>query len=506
MAPPIRLDTYRPKRKRREAALAALPTGPLPWADWPTRPRSAFYIRWIETFCTVTEGLLLGRPVKLHAFQKRIIRDLLDGAPPPMQAIVSMPRGNGKTSLEAYLSACHAFTQPGGTVIHIATKEEQAHIPFQQVIAMAEAHPLLEPLVMVRNDNRLKQLVMLHNGSRIMPLPSTVAGLQGRRPSLALVDEVGFVPDDVWSSMALGLGKHRNSLLVGFGTPGFDRGIMWRLRTLALSPDPPKGFLYHEQAAPVGSDIYDERTWRAANPAIRAGFLDIDAVRTNALTESKSNFMTFRLGMWASREEKWLTDAEMDLLSVETGLPEDGTAVVLGFDGSVGGDRRDTTALVGCEVLTGRIFVIAWWSPPEGAPRGWRVPRAEVVGTIDKSMTRWNATLIADPWFWRSELEALAQQYGDERVQQFNSGALARMAPAVDRFAAAVQTGVLVWDGDADLRDHLLAAVVEVTPAGNVIRKDARKVERPNIDLAVAAVLAHHGRGLFVEPTPVAIW
>jgi phage terminase large subunit-like protein len=475
----------------------------MPWDSWRPRSRSKFAIRWIETYCTVTEGMLQGRRVKLSDFQKGILSDLLDGDVPPLQAIVSMPRGNGKTSLEAYLAAWHSFTYAGANVLFIATKEEQAQIPFNQVVALAEADDTLAPLIRIRAGGRAVKLELLHNGSKLAPLPSTIGGLQGRRPSLALVDEVGFVHDDVWSSMALGLGKHENSLLVGFGTPGFDRGIMWRLRKLAMSSDPPKGFLYSEYAAPASSPTYDEDTWRRANPAVAAGFLDIEALRANSLTETKSSFETFRLGRWSTREEAWLSAAELDELTVIEGLPEAGTRVILGFDGSVGGDRRDTTALVGCEMETGRLFVVAHWEPPEDAGAGWRVPRNEVVSTIDVSMSKWNATLQADPWFWRSELEQLTERYGERIVEQ-NTGSIARMAPLVDRLTSAVQNKALPWDNHPKLREHILAAVIEMTPAGPVVRKDARQRGRSCIDLAVAAILAYAGRAAYVEePKPV---
>jgi phage terminase large subunit-like protein len=475
----------------------------MPWGAWPKMKASAHFIRFAETFMLVTEGTLIGQPVVIHPFQRRIIRDLLDHDPRPTQAVVSMPRGNGKTALIAMLAVWHAFTVKGGRVIIVATKEEQALIAYRQAKDIIEASPVLAAQTTEFAVSRAQRMHMASSGGEIQALPSTVRGLQGRRPSLALIDEVGFVDDGVWSALALGLGKHKDSQLVGWGTPGFDRGQMWRLRTAALSPDPPRGLLYHEIAAPPGSEKepYDPRTIRAANPAVAAGFLDIEAIKANALTETKADYLTFRLGIWASREEQWVRAEDWDLLAVDDELPGEGASVALGFDGSVGGPKRDTTALVAARGQN--IWVVGYWEAPEGASKDWRVPRAEVVAVIDRAMTRWNATLYADPWHWRAELEALTERYPD-RVLEVNTGARARFGPMVDRFATSVRLGALVHDGNEHLRDHVLGAVAEPHAQGTLIRKDMRLIHRPHIDLAVAAAIAHHHAAQ--EPELPAVW
>ncbi len=477
-----------------KVATSPLPTGEhMPWSDWPAMKPSQHFVRWAESFLKVTEGSLAGQPVIIHPFQKRMVRDLLDPPNRPTQAIVSMPRGNGKTSLMSMLAVWHAFTQDGARAILVAVNEQQALIGFRQAKDMVMASPVLARQAATYSVNRAERIRVAVTAAEITALPSTVKGLQGLRPSLALVDEVGFVDDRVWSSMALGLGKHEGSQLIGWGTPGFDRGVMWRIREQAMSADAPKSLRYHEIAAPPGSDRdpYDRRVIRAANPAIRAGFLNIDAILANAQTESRADYLTFRLGLWADRESAWVTQEEWGLLAVDEDLPPDGAHVSLGFDGSVGGQQRDCTALVAAQGPN--VWVVGFWQAPEGVEgRNWRVPRQEVVATIDKYMTRWRGPLWADPWFYRSELQELTDRYGDRVVEQ-NTGAKSRFGPMADRFRVAVQTGALVHDGSDQLREHVLGAVAEQTPAGAIIRKDMRLGQRSSIDLAVAAVLAHNG-------------
>jgi phage terminase large subunit-like protein len=448
------------------------------------------FVRWCEEYLTVTEGTLAGKHVKVHPFQRRIVHDLMC-KPRPTQAIVSIPRGNGKTSLMAMLALWHACTVNGARAIVVAVNEQQALIGYRQAREMAEAHPVLSEQMVPYNQNRMERIRFLHTASEVGALPSSVRGLQGLRPSLALVDEVGFVDDRVWSTMALGLGKHKGSAIVGFGTPGFDRGVMWRIREQALSADAPKGLLYHEIAAPPGSekDPYDPRVIRSANPAIRAGFLDLDAILSNAQTETRADYLTFRLGLWADRESAWVTSEEWGLLAKEEDLPPAGLPVALGFDGSVGGPKQhDTTALVAA--YGSNVWVVGFWAPPPGA-KTWRVPRDEVVAAIDTYLGRWSGPLWADPWHWRSELEDIERHHPGRVIEQ-NTGSKSRFGPMADRFRAAVQTGRLVHDGNEHLRDHVLGAVALQTPSGAIITKDMRLGERQNIDLATAAVLAHN--------------
>ena len=97
--------------------------------------------------------------------------------------------------------------------------------------------------------------------------------------------------------------------------------------------------------------------------------------------------------------------------------------------------------------------------------------------------------LAADPWGWRSEIETWAARHGERRVLQWNTANAQRMAPATDRFYAAVTTGGLTHDGAEELATHLGNAVAKSTPQGDLIAKDKRGSPR-KIDAAVAAIVA----------------
>ena len=99
------------------------------------------------------------------------------------------------------------------------------------------------------------------------------------------------------------------------------------------------------------------------------------------------------------------------------------------------------------------------------------------------------AELAADPWGWRSEIEAWAKEHGEKRVLEWNTGSASRMAPATDRLYQAILDGRVSHDGHALLEPHLQRPA-EVEPKGDLVPKDKRGSKR-RIDAAIAAIVAH---------------
>ena len=143
---------------------------------------------------------------------------------------------------------------------------------------------------------------------------------------------------------------------------------------------------------------------------------------------------------------------------------------------------------MGC-TLDGYLFPVAIWQAPEGDER-WRVPRHEVSSIVASAFDRWDVIeLAADPWGWRSELEEWAKAHGS-RVVEWNTAYARRMAPATDRFYAAVVDERLTHDGDAVLAEHVGNCVAKSTALGDLVAKDRRGSSR-KIDAAVAAIVAY---------------
>ena len=245
------------------------------------------------------------------------------------------------------------------------------------------------------------------------------------------------------------------------------------------------GFEFVEFAAPDGCATDDEAAWAAANPAL-GDFLSADGLAAARRTLREPVFRQLRLGQWVTGSDAWLPWGAWDALAAPDVVVERGSRVVLAFDGSASGD---STALVGCTVSEQpHVFVVGLWENP-GDPR-WRVPRSDVDRAFDVAFDRFDVVeLAADPWGWRSEIEAWEQRHGEKRVLQWNTAAAARMAPATDRFYAAVTEQTMTHDANPDLGAHIAHCVAKRTPMGDLVSKDKRNSPR-KIDAAVAAIIA----------------
>ena len=440
--------------------------------------------KFAREFLKVPKGTGAGGPFKFRMWQKNeIVKAMF---PPtgkrPRQGLVSMPRGNGKSGLAAALGlyALLADDVEGAQVLIVASDERQARIVFNSARRMVELDERLSEQVQIFRD----RLYVPATDSMLMPLPAEPAALQGFDPTLTIVDELHVVTEPVWDAMALAAGKRDSSLTLAISTPADNvDSVMWRLVEYGRKNPEDKSFRLIEYATPEHYAIDDEEGWKIGNPALD-DFLHRDAVAATLKTTREEPFRRYRLGQWVGSANSWIPWGVFEKRAdVERGLPEQGTKVCLGFDGSASGD---STALVGC-TLDGHLFVVAAWEAPADDQR-WRVPRGEVSAMIDSAFEQWDVIeLAADPWGWRSELEEWEARH--KNVVQWNTAHAQRMAPATDRMYSAIMDETLTFDGDPRLVEHVNNCVPKATALGDLVHKDKRNSTR-KIDLAVAAIVA----------------
>lgn len=442
---------------------------------------SARVAGFIHRHLIVPKGHGAGKPVRLRDWQRDILRALYDPTPRPRAGLVSLPRGNAKTTLAAMLAVYHLFGEDVASpqVLFVASDERQAGIGFGIAKRMIELDDRLASRCHVYKD----RIYVPHTDGMLRALPSEAAALQGYDPTFTVVDELHVVTEDVWDAVNLASGKRPESLTLAISTPAGDfEGIMWRLVELGRLGDDP-GFAYIEYSAPPGCELDDREAWAAANPAL-GDFLALDAMERTLRTTREAAFRRYRLGQWAGGQDAWMPYEDWMNCATDRQL-KDGEQVVLGFDGSASGDSTCLVAATVEEVP--HLEVIGLWENP-GDPR-WRVPRSEVDDVVRSTFERFDVVeMAADPWGWRSELEVWAEEF-DGRVLQWPTNMIARMAPATDRFYAAVMDQRLTHAGDKRLAAHIANAVAKSTPQGDVIVKDRRHGRKHKIDLAIASIV-----------------
>lgn len=442
-------------------------------------------VAFAEEYLRVPKGTGAREPFKLRDWQIEIVRSLYpEGDTRPRQALLSMPRGNGKTGLASVLAAYALFADDveGAQVLVVASDERQAGMVYRAVKRMIELDDRLAEQTQIYSD----RIYLPNTDSELRTLPADEGALQGWDPTLMIVDELHVVTEKVWEAVTTASGKRAQSLTFAISTPSdSSESVMWRLVEHGRTGTDP-GFVFHEYAAPADCALDDREAWATANPAL-GDFLHEDAVE--ALLPPKTReaaFRRYRLGQWAGQTDSWLPWGLWDTLAAPREVTAD-TPVALAFDGSASGD---STAIIGCTVEPDPyVFVVDVWANP-GDDR-WRVPREEVALAVDSAFARMNVVeLAADPWGWRSEIESWAKTHGERRVIEWNTAAASRMAPATDRLYQAIVGGTVTHDGDERLSAHLQNCVAKSTPLGDLVVKDKRGSKR-KIDAAVAAIVAY---------------
>lgn len=464
---------YGPKR--------AIEVAPLLFKGYP-KDRAKRRERFIKDYLVVPRGHGAGKPVKLRDFQQEIIRGAF--APGVRTALISLPRGNGKTAFAAMVGLAELFIgPPSAEVLVVASDQRQAGITFKLAKRMVELNPELADRVHVYKD----RLYVPENDSSLIPLPAEYGALQGFDPSLLIVDELHVVTEEVWEAATTAAGKREESLTLAISTPAASEdSLMWNLVKHGRSGED-RQFYFKEYAAPQDCDAKDPAMWKIANPALacKDPFLAEDALEAVRKTIREPVFRQLRLGQWVTAVESWLPFGSWDLVEDSKRHVERGEKIILAFDGSASGD---STALIGCTVNDPHLFVVGLWENP-GDPR-WRVPRGEVDTTVAQAFAEYDVVeLAADPWGWRSELEGWAKRHGEKKVLEWNTAHAHRMAPATDRFYQAVQLKTVSHDGDVNLAKHIAHCVAKSTAIGDLVSKDKRNSPR-KIDAAVAAILA----------------
>lgn len=255
-----------------------------------------------------------------------------------------------------------------------------------------------------------------------------------------------------------------------------------------------------------------------------------------------------------SSSDSWLDIREVEAISIEGRALAPKDVITLGFDGSIGGDDADATALVACRVSDGHLQLLALWERPENLPPArkrpppkskvkaktlgaaveaehdedllpehdeddldigeWRIDEVAVDAAVDDAFKTYNVVgFFLDPPHWSSHTAKWTAQYGKQlkaratlgRPLEFWTNQPSKMAQALGEFLLGVKGKQVSIErvNDAmpdekqqlavEFRRHLLNAYRRPTRFGLQIRKEYQKSPR-KIDATVAAVLAYTAR------------
>lgn len=201
-----------------------------------------------------------------------------------------------------------------------------------------------------------------------------------------------------------------------------------------------------------------------------------------------------------SGKDSWIADAVIER-QMRVEVVADGTAITLGFDGSL---NSDSTVLIGSRMSDGFIFPVGIWSKPPGVEgTWWEVPRLDVLASIREALGRYDVVrMYADPHEWRSDIDSLQEEFGSSVVPWATSRDV-QMHAALDRLRVDLMQGGEVVDGesrgkvwhsgDGVFMEHLRNTYVMRKGRYRLVRKEYPNSDR-KIDSTVGATLAYEAR------------
>lgn len=473
---------------------------------------------FIERYCRVPEGDLLGQPVRLEPFQRRFILAIYDNPSGTRRGYLSMARKNAKTATIACIALAHIAgpeARLNSRIVSGAQSKEQAAEVYNYAAKIVSLSPDLSKVV--RPVPSLKKLVGLTRNVEYQAISAEGRTAHGKSPVLAILDEVGQVrgvQNDFVDAIITSQGAYDDALLLAISTQApSDRDLFstW-LDDAAASADP--RIVSHLYAAPLDCGLEDREAWAAANPALGKfrSLRDVEeqAARAARMPSFEPTFRNLILNQrveavapFISRSVWEAGAAEPDPVAFEEGV------VYGGLDLS---GRNDLTALELVAWWEGRWHVRSvFWTPLGGLKDRARRDRAPYDIWVDRGYIRTTpgasidyesvardlveelggierlAGVAFDRWRMDLLLKEFERIGAEFALFPFGQG-FKDMAPAIDTLEGALLNRQLAHGAHPVLTMCMANARIEKDPAGNRKLNKAKATGR--IDGAVALAMA----------------
>lgn len=250
-------------------------------------------IRFCELL-TLPDGQKAGTHVLLRPWQKEFINAVYspqtpDGKRIVREALLTMGRKNGKTALIAMLMLVHLCGPEAiknGQLYSVAFDREQAAIVFNYASKMVyDSEFLCDRLAVTESRKMIRDPV---SGSVYQALSAESRSKHGRSSSFIIFDELAQFGTDrkLYDTMMTSRGAHEEPLVMVISTQAdrddallseiVDRGK--KINSGEIVDPTTIAFIYE---VPMDLDIYDEKNWKLANPAL-GDFSNIETIRRDA--------------------------------------------------------------------------------------------------------------------------------------------------------------------------------------------------------------------------------
>ena len=498
---------------------------------------------WIEAYECHGPGDVQGDSVELDREWLQFLADAyrldpLTGRRVRSEAVLSRPKGRAKSELAGMVGVAEAFGpvrfdgwdahgQPVGRPVRspllkcLATEENQAGETFGNIAFIAsewgpDTHPDVYKGVSGARRYQSATVLYLPQGGEIRACTSGAVSKDGGKETWVVADETHLYVlrelKSMFATVQRNLGKRRDAdpwlmqtttaYRPGEQSVAEDTMTAWRKGEL-----PDEVLVDHREAK--GRIDLDNKAHTLAQLADVYGpaaqWHDMDRkyadMRDPRKCEDDSVAARYFLNRAMAGKDAWIAKDVVER-QARAEVVEPGTAIALGFDGSL---RDDATVLIGSRMSDGFLFPVGIWAKPSG-PEGnwWEVPRSQVLETFRESFARYDVVLAyCDPHEWRSDIDTLTEEFGQtrwkvSRVQPWETRRDVQMAAALDRLRTDLITEQVFHSGDATFTEHFGNAYVRRKGGHRLVRKEHDQSNR-KIDSVVGAALAYEARADALE-------
>lgn len=261
-----------------------------------------------------------GKPIALRVWQKDELRKIYDNPHGTRQAIISLPRKNGKTALISFLLLLHLCgpeAKPNSQLYSAAQSREQAATVFKLAAKVVRLSPDLNPVIVIRDT--AKELLCPEIGTFYAALSADKSTAHGKSPIFAVHDELGQVKgpvSELYDAVETGMGAHEQPLSIIISTQApTDNDLLSRLIDRAESGADPHTTLT-VYSAPESADPFSIETLKACNPAWGDFLNDKEVLRTmegaKALPSQEPSYRNLHLNQRIDMNAPFVTRSVWD--------------------------------------------------------------------------------------------------------------------------------------------------------------------------------------------------
>jgi hypothetical protein len=487
---------------------------------------------WLHAYCCHGPGDVQGEPLDYDDEMRDFVIESyrlnpVTGRRVYDEAVLSRPKGRAKSEVAGHIGTAEGFApvrfdgwdadgQPVGRPVRspllkcLATEESQAGNTFENIAFIAgewgpDVHPDVYGGVSGSRQYQSATALYLPHGGEIRACTAGSASKDGGKETWVCADESHLYVlrelKSMYGTVRRNLGKRKiaepwmlqtsTAYRPGEQSVFEDTLTAWRKGELS-----PTVYVDHREAK-GRIDIQDKPHTMAQLRQVYGAaseWMDLERIYREMIDPrscpDEETAARYFLNRPLSGKDAWVPAAVVER-QARTEAIDAGTAIALGFDGSL---NDDATVLMGCRMVDGFLFPLGIWAKPSG-PEGnwWEVPRADVLARIREAYARYDVVRgYFDPHEWRSDVDALQEDFA-ERVVPWATSRYVQMASALDRLRTDLVTGNCWHSGDPVFMEHFRNAYVAPRGKLKLVRKEHSNSDR-KIDSVPAAALAYEAR------------